>query len=73
MSQQKYAIRVKGCAGIDWAARFEEVEILPLENEGYLLLGIVPDQPALHGLLGRIRAASLVLISVRLTPIEHIL
>lgn len=65
MTVQEYEIRVKGLPEAGWAVRFEDVEILSLGNQEFLLRGMIPDQPALHGLLGRIRATGLALISVR--------
>ena len=51
--------------------QFEEIEIMPLENDEFLLRAAILEQPALHGLLGRVRAAGLVLISIELGSVEH--
>jgi hypothetical protein len=68
MAAQSYQIVVKGLPQAEWAARFEEAEILPLGNDQFLLQGVLPDQPALHGLLDRIGAVGLELVSVKLIP-----
>ena len=68
MAAQSYQIVVRRLAQSAWVARFDEVEILPLGSDQYLLRGIVPDEPALHGLLSRIGAAGLDLVSVKFSP-----
>lgn len=68
MSVQSYQIIVKGLPLEAWAARFEETEILPLGQDQCLLRGVFSDQPALHGLLDRIRAVGLELVSVKIIP-----
>jgi hypothetical protein len=68
MVAQAYEIRVEAPTNIDWNFRFEEVSVTPVGDEEFMLRGIVQDEPALHGLLGRIHAAGLVLKSVELTP-----
>lgn len=68
MTTQNYQIVVKGLPQSAWAARFEEVDILPLGSDQYLLRGVVSDQPALHGLLSRIGAVGLDLVSVKFSP-----
>jgi hypothetical protein len=68
MATQSYQIVVKGLPQAEWAARFEEAEILPLGNDQFLLRGVLSDQPALHGLLDRIGAIGLELVSVKFIP-----
>lgn len=65
MATQSYQIVVKGLPQAQWAARFEDLQILPLGSDQFLLRGVVSDQPALHGLLDRIGAAGLELVSVK--------
>ena len=65
MTTQSYQIVVKGLPLEAWAARLEEVHILPLGSDQFLLRVVLSDQPALHGLLGRIRAVGLELVSVK--------
>jgi hypothetical protein len=68
MVAQAYEIRVEASTHIEWKSRFEEVCVTLVGDEEVVLRGVVQDEPALHGLLGRIRAAGLVLKSVELTP-----
>jgi hypothetical protein len=68
MATQSYRIVVKGLRQAEWAAHFEEAEILPLGNDQFLLRGVLSDQPALHGLLDRIGAVGLELVSVKFIP-----
>lgn len=65
MATQSYQIVVKGLPLEAWAARLEEVQILPLGGEQFLLRVVISDPPALHGLLDRIRAVGLELVSVK--------
>ena len=69
MTSQRFEIRVKGPDDQAWVAQFEELAITLLENNEFLFRGVVADQPALHGLLNRIRTANLVLISFRFLPV----
>jgi hypothetical protein len=70
MVAQNYKIVVRGLPHSAWAARFEEVEILPLSGDQFLLRVVISDPPALHGLLDRIRAVGLELISVKYFPLD---
>jgi hypothetical protein len=63
-----YEIKVKAVGEPWWAGWFEEVDILALEQGEFLLTIILKDQPALHGLLARVRAAHLTLLSLRRLP-----
>jgi hypothetical protein len=59
-----YQIRVKSHLGPDWAEWFEGLSIT-LENNGDMLLtGPVVDQPALHGLLKKVRDLGMHLVSL---------
>ena len=60
----RYEIRVEGLLDSHWAAWFEG---LGLSNDGTqtVISGPLADQPALHGLLAKIRDLGLCLISVR--------
>lgn len=62
---QCFLIVVKGRPQTEWSACFEEVDILPMGNDQYLLRGVFSDQPALHGLLDRIGTVGLELVSVK--------
>jgi hypothetical protein len=72
MAAQNYQIVVKGLPQAAWAARFEEAEIAPLGSDQFLLRGVVSDQPALHGLLDRIGAVGLELVSVKFSPARKV-
>lgn len=59
-----YRIRVKGHLPPEWAEWFDNMTIA-LEPDGNTILsGPVMDQPALHGLLIKVRDLGLTLISV---------
>ena len=58
-----YRIQVRGALGEDWAGWFEGMTIT-VEDGITTLAGPVADQPALHGLLVRIRDLGLTLLSV---------
>jgi hypothetical protein len=59
-----YKIRLKGHLTPEWSEWFDNMSIT-LEPDGdTILLGPVVDQPALHGLLVKVRDLGLTLISV---------
>ncbi|MBK8417505.1 DUF4386 domain-containing protein [Candidatus Villigracilis saccharophilus] len=61
---QEYQIRIEGHLGNQWADWFDGFSIT-LEADGKTLLsGPVPDQPALYGLLRKVRDLGMPLISV---------
>ena len=57
-------IRVRGHLGPQWTDWFEGLTITLEENGDTLLTGLVVDQPALHGLLKRVRDLRVPLLSV---------
>jgi len=59
-----YEIRVAGVLDSRWAAWFDGLQISG-QGEETVICGMVADQPALHGLLAKIRDLGLCLISVR--------
>ena len=69
-----YEVRIKGQLDDHWQQWFEGMVIKHVENgesgpECTLIAGPIIDQPALHGLLAKIRDLNLTLISVReITP-----
>lgn len=66
---QVYQIRIKGQLDGSWSEWFEGLSITPEEDGTTVLTGSVADQPALHGLLARIRDLGLPLLSVnRIEP-----
>lgn len=59
-----YEIRIKGNLDPEWSAWFDGFTITPQEDGETLLVGQVADQPALHGLLAKVRDLGLTLIRV---------
>ena len=60
----RYEIRVEGALDRHWAAWFEDLQVTS-EDAETVISGPLPDQPALHGLLAKVRDLGLCLISVR--------
>jgi hypothetical protein len=65
-----YEIKIKGLLDDHWQKWFEGMTLKHQENaeagQGYtLIIGPIADQPALHGLLAKIRDLNLTLILVR--------
>ena len=59
-----YEIRVKGHLGARWSAWFDGLA-LSLESDGTTTIrGVLADQPALHGVLQKVRDLGLDLVSV---------
>ena len=65
-SPARYEIRVEGVLGEDWSAWFDGLQVAS-DSSGTVISGVIPDQPALHGLLNRVRDLGLCLISVQRT------
>ena len=69
-----YEIKIKGLLDDHWKEWFEGMQLGNVSNgetgqECTLITGLIADQPALHGLLAKIRDLNLTLISVRkITP-----
>ena len=59
-----YEIRVAGVLDGRWAVWFDGLQISG-QGEETVICGLVADQPALHGLLTKVRDLGLCLISVR--------
>ncbi len=57
-------IVIKGHLVPEWASWFGEIAVSYDEQDNTVLTGTIADQPALHGLLDRIRDLNLTLISV---------
>jgi hypothetical protein len=60
----QYEIRVAGVLDGQWAAWFDGLQISS-QGEETVICGLLADQPALHGLLTKVRDLGLCLISVR--------
>jgi hypothetical protein len=64
MTPTLYRIRVQGHLRPEWSEWFDGMAITLEENGDTTLSGLAMDQPALHGLLIRVRDLGLTLISV---------
>ena len=64
MAPALYEIRVEGVFDRGWAAWFDGLQITS-ERGQTVICGLFTDQPALHGLLTKIRDLGLCLITVR--------
>jgi hypothetical protein len=60
----RYEIRVKGVLDSQWTAWFDGLQVTG-EGGETVISGLLADQPALHGLLAKIRDLGLCLICVR--------
>jgi hypothetical protein len=65
-----YEIKIKGLLDDHWGQWFEGMTLKHQKNgetgqDCTLIIGPIADQPALHGLLGKIRDLNLILVSVR--------
>jgi hypothetical protein len=60
----RYEIRVKGVLDSRWTAWFDGLQVIGQGDET-IICGLLADQPALHGLLAKIRDLGLCLICVR--------
>lgn len=65
MNEVVYQITIEGHLDINRSHWFEGWTIIQQENGCTLLTGLVIDQPALHGILAKIRDLNLVLISAQ--------
>ena len=64
-----YQIRIKGHLGPQWQDWFDGMTMTLNEDGETVLTGSVADQPALHGLLKKVRDLGMPLISVvRMDP-----
>jgi len=59
-----YEIKIKGQLDEHWSEWFAGFTVVQVEQDITLLSGWLADQPALHGLLERIRDLNIPLISV---------
>ena len=63
VDMERFKIVIKGCIDKEWAEWFGEMEI-NYHEDFTILVGELPDQSALHGLLNQIRDLNLKLVSV---------
>lgn len=71
MMNRFYEIRIEGHLGDGWQDWFDGWDVIREENGTTLLSGPVPDQPALYGILRRVRDLDLPLVSVRLCDSQN--
>ncbi len=71
LESQVYQIRIKGHLNNSWSEWFEGLDMTHEEDGTTVLTGPVADQPALHGLLGKIRDLGLPLLSVQRVESEE--
>jgi hypothetical protein len=64
LESQVYQIRIRGHLDRNWSEWFEGLSVTHEEDGTTVLTGPVADQPALHGLLLKIRDLGLPLVSV---------
>jgi hypothetical protein len=65
VARHVYEIRIEGHLGSSWASWFEGMDIRH-EADGHTLLnGPLSDEPALHGVLAKIRDLGLPLVKVK--------
>ena len=69
MPQQTYRIRIRSHLDFSWVSWFEGLNIQHEANGETLLIGSIPDQAALFGVLMKIRDLGLTLIAVE--PLEQ--
>jgi hypothetical protein len=68
---QIYQIRVKGHLDDSWSEWFEGLNVTHEKDGATVLTGPITDQPALYGLLIKIRDLGLTLLSVSRSEIEE--
>lgn len=66
-----YRIKVKGHLDSSWSEWFDGWIITDGTNETTILTGIVTDQPALHGLIAKVRDLGLPLLLVEYVTTEE--
>ncbi len=64
MINQHYEIHIKGHLSRDWADWLGGLEMRWLENGEMVLLGLLPDQAALLGVLNKLNGLNLAILSV---------
>jgi hypothetical protein len=63
-SPERYEIRLKGHLDSRWAAWFDGLSLINVNDGTTIICGPVADQSALHGLLQKVRDLGLPLVSV---------
>lgn len=68
---QIVTIRIKGEVDKNWAEWFEGFQLSYHEPDETILTGLVADQAAFYGLIGKLRDLGLVLLSVNSSEQPH--
>lgn len=66
----RYELRLDGVLDERWSAWFEGMEITNQGGET-IISGTLPDQPALHGILEKVRNLGLCITTVRRLPLNE--
>lgn len=74
--EEIYEIIIKGLLDDHWLKWFDGMTVKRWESrdaeQGYTqITGPIPDQPALHGILAKIRDLNLILVSVKKLPTPY--
>jgi len=68
----RYQIVIKGHLDHNWSDWFDGLNVAYDAQDNTVLNGVIPDQPALFGILDRLRDMNLTLITVtRIHPNDH--
>ena len=70
-SPTNYKIKVKGHLTPEWTNWFDGIDITHNENNETILSGLVADQAALYGLLGKVRDLGMPLLSIENIKSNH--
>ncbi len=70
MARYEIRVRVQGELGPAWSAMFAGLRVEPQVDGTTLLAGGVPDQAALHGLLGAIRDLGLSIVAAETVAVS---
>jgi hypothetical protein len=68
--KQQVEIRVKGCIDEHWSEWFDGLTVAHSSQDETVLTGSIPDQPALYGLIARLRDLGVSLRSLECVEIE---
>lgn len=66
-----YEIRVEGILDERWSSWFDGLDVRSAGENETIIVGLVADQAALHGLLSRVNDLGLVLVSIRRIEVDR--